>query len=84
MSSSSSSMKYNADAINRALSHTDIKETYGAAVGASNIEQAGRDQAAQGDVEQKAAQASEYAAGLGDNLGGKVSLSLSLAGGLTG
>ncbi|ORY83584.1 hypothetical protein BCR35DRAFT_303465 [Leucosporidium creatinivorum] len=60
--------------INAAWNSTvgSIKETYGAAVGASGLEAAGRDQAAQGEVESNAAQAQAYAEGTADRLGGKL------------
>lgn len=62
--------------INAAWNSTvgSIKETYGAAVGASGLEAAGRDQAAQGEVESNAAQAKAYGEATADRLGGKVSL----------
>lgn len=48
------------------------KELYGSAVGSTSIEQAGRDQAAQGEVENTAAQAQAYADATADRVGGKV------------
>lgn len=49
-----------------------IKETYGQAVGSSSIEQAGRDQAAQGEVENTAVQAKAYADATAERVGGKL------------
>ncbi|KAM0790119.1 hypothetical protein ACM66B_005444 [Microbotryomycetes sp. NB124-2] len=48
-----------------------LKETYGQAVGSKYLEDAGRDQAAQGQVEQKAVQTQGYVEGVTDRIGGK-------------
>ncbi|KAK4050969.1 hypothetical protein OIV83_003098 [Microbotryomycetes sp. JL201] len=48
-----------------------LKETYGAAVGSKYLEDAGRDQAAQGQVEQKAVQTQAFVEGVTDRIGGK-------------